>query len=194
MKWRSISLYTRVFLLVYFLWILIVVWNLVSLGCDPLKAVIASIISGIVIGLLGVILTVLFHEIPLKRLRPNSLERMLGNHQVSVVTIDQPIEEAFNICLLSLKNMGDCRIAYENFEAGVISAKTGKDWDGSGERIVLTVSASGMNSSIVTISSKLKNKIAPLDAGKNIENVRYIEKAIFDQTCSIPDQFNQEDS
>ncbi len=117
-------------------------------------------------------------QLSTKQLKTDYSEALLGVHQVQVVVVKQPFDEAFETCENAVLLLKGCRITQKDKELGVIYAQTGQSWKSYGEKIMLTVSAENANACKVTISSKPAIGTTLVDYGKNVENLRAITQSI----------------
>ena len=138
--------------------------------------------AGLVVGTLITFVIGALHQIASKRLKPDYIENLLAVHQVQVVTLQEPFEDAFETCLSSLLALKQCRIIQEDRQLGVTRALTGTTWKSFGEKILVTVSPVAPNSCRVTVSSKPAIGSTIVDYGKNVENIRSIVDAL---SCTV---------
>lgn len=143
-----------------------------------------GVFEGLLFGSFMALILGVLHQISNKQLQSNYSEALLGVHQVQVLTLKQPFDEAFETCLSSIAILKKGKVTQQDRELGVIHAKTGTTWKSFGEKLMLTVSPDGDESCKVSISSKPLVGTTLVDYGKNIENIRSIVEALGKQAIT----------
>ena len=146
---------------------------------------VAGIGGGLYYGLVMALAVGAYHQFSIKRLKTNYEETLLGVHQVQVLIVKQAFDEAFETCVSSALVLRKCQITQQDKESGIIRVQTGATGDSFGEKIMLMVSSTDVDTCRVTISSKPLLGGVLVDGGKNVKNLRSIVDALSKRTAIV---------
>lgn len=146
-------------------------------------------VMGLLIGLLiGGLLTAvsgLVYRVFLKRMAYGETEEAIGIRQVRRVELPITPEDAFGLCIESLRLIKGCRVYEENRSAGRLVARTNVSGRSFGEIIECNIGQAEENRVVVEISSSPVFSWTWVDYGKNLENVNLVLGFLMEQIRSV---------
>jgi len=130
-------------------------------------------VTGFFFGALLSLITVPWHIISVKRKGFKLSEANLRVRHVRHLTLPLPYEAAFDKCVYAVQSLDidDIELKVAIASMGRIEAKTGRSWNGWGDKITISVFKSPNEQTNVTISSKPRWWTALVDNGSNLQNV-----------------------
>jgi len=133
------------------------------------------IVISVAIGLAPVLWLQKHYE---KQLGTTDLKNLFGVHQVDVISLPIPFEEAYTTCSQAIASLKFSRKIQSDQSSGTIRFHTTGTIRSYGEKILLSISEVDSNLTKITISSKPIIATTLFDYGKNAENLRLLRKAI----------------
>lgn len=147
---------------------------------DAPNAVLKGIIAGLVFGTLLSCLLISLHTSLSRNVVTDSVNHDFGMFQTRRIEIPLAFEDAYSLCLQSLKTIKRCSIQSESPDEGTIKARAGINWKTWGDNVLIEL-VKGEGSTIVEISSRPSARSTLVDFGKNLDNVERIKRFLLDQ-------------
>ncbi len=141
-----------------------------------LNKVIFGSISGLLFGLAASSILMFLHISLGRKVVPEITDYDPAVHQKDQVKVPLPYNEAFSLCLESLKTIKKCEIEAEVLSEGKITARAGLNWKTWGDIISLKLKKINNDNTDVWISSRPYARTTLLDFGKNLQNVWKIKE------------------
>ena len=136
----------------------------------------ASILVGLMAGLFyGFIMALVigtYHKLKTKGMSSGPGDDV-GPNQSRTISLEIPIEIAFEKCLHSLDAM-KAKVTNKDKSQGLIQAVTKMSWKSAGEKINIHLSKNGNKKTDITVSSSPKLRTTLVDYGKGHQNVTSI--------------------
>jgi hypothetical protein len=135
---------------------------------------VAGLLAGVFFGGLMSLILGSLHIRSVGRVQSERAGGALGVHHVRSIELALPYDEAFDLCIESLRSIRKCRIQEEDRLRGKIVARTGITWKTWGDVITFELRRIEGNRTLVTVSSRPVVRTTLVDYGKNLENVERI--------------------
>jgi len=143
-------------------------------------AIFNGILSGLVFGTLVSYILISLHKILTRKVVSDASIPDFDIHQVRRIVMDMPYEQAFNLCIQSLKTINRCRVILQRLDNGEIKARAGLNWKTWGDNINFKLTQE-KDSTVVEISSRPSANSTLVDFGKNLDNVERIKRFLLDR-------------
>jgi hypothetical protein len=138
-------------------------------------AIINGVLTGLVFGTLSSFILISLHISLSRKVDTYSPVNDFGTCQVRNIHLELPLEQAFALCLRSLRSVENCRVISQDLEEGVIRAKTGLNWKTWGDAITFKL-IDGNGETEIIVSSRPAARSTLVDFGKNLDNVERIKR------------------
>ena len=140
-----------------------------------------GILSGLVFGTLVSYLLISLHKSFSRKVVTDSFNHDFGIFQSRRIEIPLSYEDAYRLCLQSLKTISRCSIQSQSHDEGIIKARAGINWKTWGDNVLLKL-VKGEGATIVEISSRPSARSTLVDFGKNLDNVERIKSFLIDNS------------
>ena len=144
------------------------------------RAIISGLVSGIIFGLLMSI-SIGIISFFYKKYTSTFLFSKNKVHQAEEITVNIPIDKAFEICIKSITQINKGKIIKLDKTDRIIEGRAGMSWKSTGEKININLYKNNNNLTLIRISSKPLLKTTIIDLGKNLENVNTIKNYIINK-------------
>ena len=148
---------------------------------EALDVILNGILAGLVFGTLVSYMLISLHKSLSRKVVTDSFNHDFGIFQSHRIEIPLSYEDAYSICLQSLKTISRCSIKFQNPDIGIIKARAGINWKTWGDNVYLKL-IKGKGSTIVEISSRPSASSTLVDFGKNLDNVERIKRFLIDNS------------
>ncbi|UCH81351.1 MAG: hypothetical protein JSW20_01745 [Nitrospiraceae bacterium] len=138
-------------------------------------AIINAVLSGLMFGTLTAYILISLHKSLSRKVMAGTSMHDYGIHQVRHVTTGMPYEQAFSLCIQSLKTIHRCHIISQSRDTGEIRAATGINWKTWSDEIYFRLTGNEEMTEI-EVSSRPSAKSTFVDFGKNLDNVERITR------------------
>ena len=138
-----------------------------------------GILSGLVFGTVVSFILISLHKSLSRKVVPGASIHDFDIHQKRNIELDIPIEQAFSLCIKSLKTINRCRVIAQSLDNGEIKARAGLNLKTWGDDIYFKLTHE-TGSTVVEISSRPSAKSTLVDFGKNLDNVERIKRILLD--------------
>ena len=137
-------------------------------------ALLVSILAGLLFGGASSLILVSIHRWKVKIIATTDSPVDLGVHHDASIELQLPFDEAFDLCLESLRVIDANKVRKEDRAHGMIEAKTSVNRKTFGDIVSLVVSKLDDYNALVEVSSQPAVPTTLLDYGKNLGNVQQI--------------------
>ena len=138
-------------------------------------AIFNGILSGLVFGTVVSFILISLHKSLSRKVVPGASIHDFDIHQKRSIELDIPFEQAFSLCIKSLKTINRCRVISQSLDNGEIKARAGLNWKTWGDDINFKLTHE-TGSTVVEISSSPSARSTLVDFGKNLDNVERIKR------------------
>ena len=146
---------------------------------DALNAIFNGIISGLVFGTIASYILISLHKSLSRKVVTDSFNHVFGIFQTRRIEIPLSYEDAYSLCLQSLKTISRCSIQSQSPDEGTMKARAGINWKTWGDDVLIEL-VKGEMATIVEISSRPSARSTLVDFGKNLDNVERIKRFLLD--------------
>ena len=147
---------------------------------DAHNIILNGIIAGLLFGTLVSYLLISLHTSLSRKVVTDSVNYDFGIIQTRRIEIPLAYEDAYSLCLQSLKTINRCSIRSQSPDEGTIKARAGINWKTWGDNVLIEL-VKGEGSTIVEISSRPSARSTLVDFGKNLDNVERIKRFLLTQ-------------
>ncbi len=146
---------------------------------ETFDVILNGILSGLVFGTLVSYILISLHKSLSRKVVDDSFNHNFAINQRRRIEIPLSYEDAYRLCLHSLKTISRCSIKSQSPDAGIIKARAGINWKTWGDNVLLKL-VKGEGATIVEISSRPSARSTLVDFGKNLDNVERIKRFLLD--------------
>ncbi len=146
---------------------------------EPSNIILNGMFSGLIFGTLVAYILISLHKALSRKVVTYSFDHDYNILQRRSIELHLNYEDAYSLCLQSLKTISRCRIKSQSPDTGIIKARAGINWKTWGDNIDFRLTK-GNGSIVVEISSSPSASSTLVDFGKNLDNVERIKKFLLD--------------
>ena len=135
---------------------------------------ITGLCTGILFGAAMYLILGFFHTRAVEKIAGAVTEKTIGTLHSRELTLDLPVEQAFDRCLSSLQRVGRCTVLEQDRGRGRIAARSSVNWKTWGDIILFDIALDRSHRTRITLSSRPSSRMTIVDYGKNLENLNAI--------------------
>jgi hypothetical protein len=145
------------------------------------SSILPFFVSGIVLGV-GV---QFYNDYKTRKVKPDAKESDFLPRQQAIITALCGFDEAMEVCLAAVKSLKNCKRNRFDRDLGLVTAKTGLNWNSSGTKIEFRLRTITENATEIEISTKCSTRTTLVDHGESLEIMESLKYYFFKENEAI---------